>query len=104
MTNTIIRYVLKASGTFGMGGFKTTDAGAATTVVAALDPALSPLKGVSAFLLTLDFMILTCPLGIEGLYLSDCQFGEPASHASSLEAAQKLWALSEKLVGENFNL
>jgi hypothetical protein len=47
--NRIIRYVLKASGTLGIGGCKTTDAGAATTVVAALDPMLGYLKGVVSF-------------------------------------------------------
>jgi hypothetical protein len=44
-TNTVARYVLKANAIFGIGGYKTLDAGAATTVVAALDPKLDTLKG-----------------------------------------------------------
>jgi hypothetical protein len=40
----------------------------------------------------------------EGIYLQDCQFGSPAPHATDLDAAEKLWALSEGLVGERFML
>jgi hypothetical protein len=46
LTNSIARMVLKANAIFGIGGYKSTDAGAATTVLAALDPALSTLKGM----------------------------------------------------------
>lgn len=45
ITNTIARCILRTNGLLGIGQFKTTDAGAATTIVAALDPKLSSLKG-----------------------------------------------------------
>ncbi|KAJ9192644.1 hypothetical protein DTO021D3_2375 [Paecilomyces variotii] len=84
ITNSIARCILRTNGLLGIGQFKTTDAGAATTIVAALDPKLSSLKDT------------------EGIYLQDCQFGSPAAHATGFEAAEKLWSLSEELVGEKF--
>ncbi|KAK4145072.1 short-chain dehydrogenase [Dichotomopilus funicola] len=63
--------------------WKTADQGSATTLVAALDPALNE---------------------PQRFYLSDCQFAEPAPHAGSLASAERLWKLSEVLVGENFDL
>ncbi len=39
-----------------------------------------------------------------GVYLSDCQIAEPAGHASDSKAADRLWHLSEKLVGQTFDL
>jgi len=65
---------------------KTKEQGCATTLVAALDPRLEgpDVYGNRAF-------------------LSDCQFGEAASWAKDPEAAKKLWALSESLVGQNFS-
>ncbi|KAH6845838.1 hypothetical protein B0I37DRAFT_193064 [Chaetomium sp. MPI-CAGE-AT-0009] len=63
--------------------WKTPDEGSSTTLVAALDPALNE---------------------INGLYLSDCQFTKPAPHASDPVAADRLWSLSEELVGEKFSL
>ncbi|KAJ9293308.1 hypothetical protein DTO271G3_7804 [Paecilomyces variotii] len=84
ITNTIARYILRINGLFGIGQFKTTDTGAATTIVAALDPKLGSLKDT------------------EGIYLQDCQFGSPAAHATGFEVAEKLWTLSEELVGEKF--
>ncbi|KAK3689110.1 hypothetical protein B0T22DRAFT_528228 [Podospora appendiculata] len=63
--------------------WKTADQGSSTTLVAALDPALNDAKG---------------------LYLSDCQFAEPSPHANDPVAAERLWKLSEELVGEKFNL
>ncbi|KAJ9209201.1 hypothetical protein DTO166G4_9199 [Paecilomyces variotii] len=86
ITNTIARCILRTNGLLGIGQFKTTDAGAATTIVAALDPKLSSLKDT------------------EGIYLQDCQFDSPAAHATGFEAAEKLWTLSEELVGEKFVL
>ena len=38
------------------------------------------------------------------IYLSDCQLVEAAPWAVNSEAAEKLWKLSEKLVGETLNL
>ncbi|KAK3933584.1 hypothetical protein QBC46DRAFT_275482, partial [Diplogelasinospora grovesii] len=62
---------------------KTVDEGCSTTLVAALDPALNEVKG---------------------LYLSDCQFTDPYAHANDPVAAERLWKLSEELVGEKFTL
>ncbi|KAK4120464.1 NAD(P)-binding protein [Parathielavia appendiculata] len=63
--------------------WKTPNEGSSTTLVAALDPALNDVKA---------------------LYLSDCQFAEPFPHASDAVAADRLWKLSEELVGEMFSL
>jgi hypothetical protein len=41
---------------------------------------------------------------INGLYLVDCQFKDPAPHASDPKAADRLWKLSEELVGQKFEL
>lgn len=70
---------------------KTLGAGAATSLVAALDPELRPGQTVD---------------GKEqyGTYLSDCQISDGAHPlaVSSVEA-EKLWDLSEKLVKEKFS-
>ncbi|KAK0649198.1 hypothetical protein B0T16DRAFT_436190 [Cercophora newfieldiana] len=63
--------------------WKTPDQGASTTLVAATDPALNEIKG---------------------LYLNDCQFIEPTPHAKVSLSADRLWKLSEELVGEKFDL
>ncbi|CZT14337.1 related to double substrate-specificity short chain dehydrogenase/reductase 2 [Ramularia collo-cygni] len=76
----------------GLYKLKTLGAGAATSLVAALDPALA--KGVGQ---ERD--------GKEnyGSYLMDCQISEKADpRAISSAEAEKLWALSEELVGEKF--
>jgi NAD(P)-dependent dehydrogenase (short-subunit alcohol dehydrogenase family) len=70
--------------------YKTLDQGAATSLVAAMDPAL----GVSE---TRD--------GKEGYgsYLKDCQISHGAHpRAKSSEEAEKLWKLSEELVNQKF--
>ncbi|CAI6332852.1 unnamed protein product [Periconia digitata] len=63
--------------------WKNQDQGCATSLVAALDPALNEPKGVM---------------------LSDCQMSEATSSATDPEIAKKLWALSEKLVKTDFKL
>ncbi|OTB03827.1 hypothetical protein M426DRAFT_169972 [Hypoxylon sp. CI-4A] len=63
--------------------WKNGDQGASTTVVAALDPALN-----------------VCG----GLYLSDCQFFPSADFTKDLNTAERLWHLSEDLIGEKFDL
>ncbi|RAL03641.1 NAD(P)-binding protein [Aspergillus ibericus CBS 121593] len=71
---------------------KTLGAGAATSLVAALDPLLAQGVGESQY-------------GSEnwGSYLENCQIsGEAHSLAVSSEEAEKLWGLSEGLVGEAF--
>lgn len=44
------------------------------------------------------------PVDIKGLYLKDCQIEEPAPHASDSKIAERLWHLSEDLVGQKFKL
>ncbi|KAI0542567.1 NAD(P)-binding protein [Xylaria digitata] len=61
--------------------WKNSDEGASTSLVAALDPALDE----------------CC-----GLYLADCQFFPCADHAKNPAAAQRLWQLSEELIGGRF--
>ncbi|KAJ4390332.1 hypothetical protein N0V85_007329 [Neurospora sp. IMI 360204] len=63
--------------------WKSQDQGCSTTLVAALDPALSELKG---------------------LYLVDCQISDPCEHAKDAVAAERLWKLSEDIIGEKFSL
>ncbi|KAH8805776.1 short-chain dehydrogenase [Xylogone sp. PMI_703] len=66
--------------------WKTQDQGCATTLVAAFDPALNSLSDPA------------------NNYMSDCQLAQAAEHATKQEAAERLWKLSEELVGEQFNL
>ncbi|KAI0164604.1 hypothetical protein GGR57DRAFT_449884, partial [Xylariaceae sp. FL1272] len=61
--------------------WKTSDEGASTTLVACLDPMLDDRQG---------------------LYLADCQFFPCADFARDPNTAQRLWQLSEKLIGESF--
>lgn len=72
--------------------YKTPAQGAATSVWAAVAPELAT---------------------VSGKYLEDCHIGVPddtamslagyAAHALDPQAAEQLWALSEKLVGQTFN-
>ncbi|XP_014562277.1 hypothetical protein COCVIDRAFT_21853 [Bipolaris victoriae FI3] len=62
---------------------KNLDQGAATVLVAALDPALNEEQGI---------------------FLDDCQIRDAAPHATDPDKAEKLWELSEKLVGTKFEL
>ncbi|KAL2005368.1 hypothetical protein VTN00DRAFT_2579 [Thermoascus crustaceus] len=66
--------------------WKSTDQGAAPILVAAFDPALND------------------PPSPSRTYLYECQLGEAAPHAVDLEAAEKLFRLSEDLVGRKFDL
>ncbi|KIW34066.1 uncharacterized protein PV07_00866 [Cladophialophora immunda] len=71
--------------------YKTLGAGAATSLVAAVDPRLGPSE-------------IRDGKGGWGAYLKDCQIshdGHP--RAISGEEADKLWKLSEDLVGETFS-
>ena len=42
--------------------------------------------------------------GKGGLYLDDCQIGDPAPYAVDAQSAAKLWTLSEELLGEKFDI
>ncbi|EXJ58781.1 hypothetical protein A1O7_06211 [Cladophialophora yegresii CBS 114405] len=63
--------------------WKDLDQGSATSLVAALDPKLSDPKVI---------------------YLSDCHLAEPAEWAKDVKAAERLWKLSEEIVGQKFDL
>ncbi|KAI8626601.1 NAD(P)-binding protein [Xylariaceae sp. FL1651] len=63
--------------------WKNSDEGGSTTLVGCLDPLLDERRG---------------------LYLADCQFCPCADHAKDLNIAQRLWNLSEKLTGGQFNI
>jgi hypothetical protein len=43
-------------------------------------------------------------LDLNGVYMADCQFAEAAPFATDSKTAEKLWSLSEELVGEKFSL
>ncbi|KAK0105969.1 hypothetical protein ONS95_004478 [Cadophora gregata] len=60
---------------------KTIEQGSSTTLTAALDPRID---------------------GVSGAFLDDCNPAKALDYASSLENAEKLWALSEEIVGEKF--
>ncbi|KAJ5750655.1 Short-chain dehydrogenase [Penicillium manginii] len=66
--------------------WKSADQGGATMLVAAFDPALTDVSDPSA------------------IYLSDCQFAKTAPHAVNMDAAERLFELSEELVGTKFDL
>lgn len=63
--------------------WKSPDEGSSTTLVAALDPVLNESKA---------------------LYLVDCQIAEAYPHAKDPLAAERLWKLSEEMVGQTFSL
>ncbi|ESZ92044.1 hypothetical protein SBOR_7574 [Sclerotinia borealis F-4128] len=63
--------------------WKSLEAGTSTTLVAALDPALKDHSGA---------------------FLSDCQIVQTADYTTNAENAKRLWALSEKIVGQKFDL
>ena len=65
----------------GLPGFKTIEQGAATSVFAAVSPSLDD---------------------VGGRYLDNVEFGDPAAWATDPDAAERLWAVSESLVGESF--
>ena len=65
---------------------KSLDQGSSTTIVAALDPNLK--NGPDA--------------DGSGVYMDNCQIGDPAPWACSPVAAARLWTLSEELVGQKF--
>lgn len=75
----------------GMYAFKTLGAGSSTGLVAALDPKLGPGEVKEGYKENY------------GAYLVDCQISDAAQPlAVSSSEAEKLWALSEKLVKEKF--
>ena len=87
-----------------MGMFvKNLDQGGATTLVAALDPALNGKLG----LLRECWGRRLCADRLRadtknGVYLSDCQFVAAEPYAIDETNADKLWTLTEELVGQKF--
>jgi NAD(P)-dependent dehydrogenase (short-subunit alcohol dehydrogenase family) len=77
-----LRDKAKASPSGGLPGYKSIEAGAATSVWAATAPELASRGGV---------------------YLADCQVTAPAPWALDTESATRLWELTEDLVGERFD-
>lgn len=76
-------------------------------MVAAVDPALNgePLSFQRTCCECVGGRKLTLsPVDAKGLYLKDCQIEDPAPHASDPEIAERLWHLSEDLVGQKFSL
>lgn len=41
---------------------------------------------------------------LRGNYMSDCQVAEAAPYTTDEKIAERLWKLSEELVGEKFNI
>lgn len=70
-----------ATGQFERPNRKSIQQGCSTTLVAALDPSIN-----------------------SGDYLEDCNLAEPEAHVMDERKAEKLWVLSEKLVGQKFDL
>ena len=64
-------------------GMKSLAEGCATIVAACIDPNLK---------------------GDSGAYLDDCQVGDATAFTMDSNNAKKLWELSEKLVGEKFQV
>ncbi|KAI0839228.1 retinol dehydrogenase 13 [Hypoxylon sp. FL0890] len=62
---------------------KTLSQGASPLLAAALDPEFDDKSGA---------------------YIENCQIGSPLEHATDPESARRLWELSEKLVGQKFDL
>lgn len=71
---------------------RTSDQGANSTIVAAVDPALPPVD--------------TSGVDVTGVYLSDCKLDNDscAKFARNRTLAERLWALSEELVNDKFEL
>jgi len=63
--------------------WKNIDQGSSTTIVAAFDPRLGESSGT---------------------YLDDCQVASAAPWATNTAYAERLWALSEQLLGKKFDI
>jgi len=68
-------------GPFTPGEGKTLQQGCSTTLIAALDPSIEDQSGA---------------------YLEDEDIAKPEDYAVDREKAEKLWHLSERLVGQEF--
>jgi NAD(P)-dependent dehydrogenase (short-subunit alcohol dehydrogenase family) len=62
-----------------------------------------PMKSVEAGAATTVWAVVASLESSGGSYLEDCSVGSPAAWASDLDAAERLWSLSDALVGETFS-
>lgn len=79
--------------------WKNHDQGAATVLVAALDPALN-----GKYILYSDDARANIMAESKGVLLHDCQMCDAMPYATDAKLAEKLWTLSEKLVHSSFKL
>jgi hypothetical protein len=81
--------------------WKNAQKGAAPALIAAFDPALNGEFDDRCLSNGTDVVDSNTS---HGVYLVECQFGTAADFAVDPEAAERLWWLSEMLVGEKFSL
>ena len=75
--------------------------GASTILVAALDPSIQCKSKHDIMEQELE-ECLTVDLAQSGAYLDDCQIGTAAEYAQNKENSEKLWKLTEEIVGQKF--
>ena len=88
--------------------FKTPDRGVATHVYAAFEPSL---KGTTVVPFALELTgteMLTHVVEVNGVYLDDAHIADPWTQTvkpwgTDKVEAERLWKLSEKLVGQEFS-
>lgn len=85
--------------------WKSLDEGAATMLVAAFDPALNGTYIHPHTHTDSGFKLTPAePPDQSDVYLSNCQFAQAAPFALDVSAAERLYRLSEELVGRRFDL
>jgi hypothetical protein len=83
--------------------WKTMGEGTSTSIVAAFDPSIAG-ESLSIFC-KLSLAPNQSWKGQSGAYLEDCHIGETSEdYITDPEAPEKLWSLSEKLVGQTFKV
>ena len=60
----------------------------------------SPLKGAASIV----YLATKNDDGVTGEYFVDCKIAKSTSYSKNLQEAQKLWNLSEQMVGQKFLL
>lgn len=75
--------------------------GASTILVAALDPSIQCESKHDIIKQELEEYLMF-DLAQSGAYLDDCQIGTAAEYAQNKEISEKLWKLSEEIVGQKF--
>ena len=82
---------------------KNLEQGTSTTLRAALDPSLNGMFCLPSSQTRIE-QHLTSGTEFSGAYLSDCQVSETPEYAHNPKLADKLWTLSEEIVGEKFEI